>query len=79
MKEDNVDLVVEAIGSDAAIRIPETGLHWIIICHLLAEGNHFAPGHPAMLGTCYIENRNSGRTIAEDSTIQVTNNVNEYD
>lgn len=50
MEEQHIDIVMQSIGGYAAIRIPETRLHWVLIANLFAHLNHLAPLHLAMIG-----------------------------
>lgn len=54
MEEHHIDIMMESVGGYAAIRIPETRLHWILIANLFAQLNDFAPLHLAMIGARYI-------------------------
>lgn len=54
MEEHHIDIMMEFVGGYAAIRIPETRLHWILIANLFAQLNYFAPLHLAMIGARYI-------------------------
>lgn len=62
MEEQHIDAMMEAIGCDATVGIPETRLHGILIANLLAHLNHLAPLHLAMIGARDVVHRHLLRT-----------------
>lgn len=71
MEKENIDFVVEAVGRDASIRIPEARLHGVVVAHFLTEIDHIAPRDLAVLRARDVVNRHGGRAGEKQSTREV--------